>query len=119
MDSSSPSENLLGDREKLIQVLVQGHESANQLRLTLGKPSAADDKSSTVAALDLVKKVLGSFAESMSIVNRRPIEGVFDKVPANTGGNSPSSNGRKADDSEESSKSTSAFKERRGCYKRR
>ncbi|KAE9447537.1 hypothetical protein C3L33_20568, partial [Rhododendron williamsianum] len=118
MDSSSQSENLLGDREKLIQLLVQGHESANKLRLALGKPSAADDKSS-VAALDLVKKVLGSFAESMSIVNRRPTEGVFDKVPANTGGNSPSSNGRKADDSEESSKSTSAFKERRGSYKRR
>ncbi|XP_058214768.1 probable WRKY transcription factor 70 [Rhododendron vialii] len=119
MDPSSPSvNNLLGDREKLIQLLVQGNESANQLRLTLGKPSAGDDKSS-VAALDLVKKVLGSFAESMSIVNRRPIEGVFDKVPVNTGGNSPSSNGRKADDSEGSSRSTSAFKQRRGCYKRR
>ncbi|KAF7143186.1 hypothetical protein RHSIM_Rhsim05G0231400 [Rhododendron simsii] len=111
MDSSSPS-------EKLIQLLVQGHESANQLRLTLGKPSSADNKSS-VAALDLVNNVLRSFEESMSIVSRRPTEGVFDKVPVNTGGNSPSSNGRKADDSEESSKSTSAFKERRGCYKRR
>lgn len=116
MDSSSP-ENLFDDRNKVLQGLIRGRESVNQLRLILEKP-LGDDKSS-VAVDDLVTKILGSFTESISMLNWRPIKEVFDKIPANTGGNSPSSNGRKYDESEESSKSTSAFKERRGCYKRR
>jgi hypothetical protein len=116
MDSSS-LENLFGDRNKVLQGLIQGRESANQLRLILEKP-LGDDKSS-IALDDLVTKILGSFTESISILNWRPIEEVFDRIPANTGGNSPSSGGRKYDESEESSKSTSAFKERRGSYKRR
>lgn len=116
MDSSSP-ENLFDDRNKVLQGLIRGRESVNQLRLILEKP-LGNDKSS-VAVDDLVTKILGSFTESISMLNWRPIKEVFDKIPANTGGNSPSSNGRKYDESEESSKSTSAFKERRGCYKRR
>ncbi|XP_058214769.1 WRKY DNA-binding transcription factor 70-like [Rhododendron vialii] len=118
MDSSPPA-NLSGDREKIIQELIQGRESANKLlTLILGKPPYGDDKSSSVSADDLLMKIFASFAESISVLNRgAPLEQVFDKIPVNTVGSLPI--GLQPEDSEGSSKSTSVLKQRRGCYKRR
>lgn len=119
MDSSPPA-NLSGDREKILQELIQGRESANKLlTLILGKPSGSgDDKSSSVSADDLLMKIFSSFAESISVLNRgAPLEQGFDKIPVNTVGNLPI--GLQPEDSEGSSKSTSVLKQRRGCYKRR
>lgn len=118
MDSSPPP-NLSGDREKILQELIQGRESANKLlTLILGKSSGSgDDNSSSASADDLLMKIFASFAESISVLNRAPLEQVFDKIPANTGGNLPI--GMQSEDSEGSSKSTSVLKQRRGSYKRR
>lgn len=118
MDSSPPA-NLSGDREKILQELIQGRESANKLlTLILGKPSGDDKSSSSVSAADdLLMKIFASFAESISVLNRAPIEQVFDKIPVNTVGSLPI--GLQSEDSEGSSKSTSVLKQRRGCYKRR
>ncbi|GFY83864.1 hypothetical protein Acr_03g0006380 [Actinidia rufa] len=102
MDSSSP-EKISGDRKKAVQELIQGRELANQLRLVLGKPFGGVDKS--VAAEDLAKKILGSFTETISILNRRTADEVSD--------------GRMSEDSDEITSKTSALKDRRGCYKRR
>ncbi|PSS32757.1 WRKY transcription factor 70 [Actinidia chinensis var. chinensis] len=102
MDSSSP-EKISGDRRKAVQELIQGRELANQLRLVLGKPFGGVDKS--VAAEDLAKKILGSFTETISILNRRTADEVSD--------------GRMSEDSDEITSKTSALKDRRGCYKRR
>lgn len=112
----SPPENLSGDRKKVLQELIQGRESANKLlKLVLGKPFG-DDKS-WVSADDLLMKILASFTESISELNRDPVEPVFNKIPVNTVGNIPI--GMQSEDSEGSSKSTSVLKQRRGCYKRR
>lgn len=121
MDSSPPP-NLSGDREKILQELIQGRESANKLlTLILGNPSGSgsgDDNSSSASADDLLMKIFASFAESISVLNRAPLEQlVFDKIPANTVGSLPI--GLQSEDSEGSSKSTSVLKQRRGCYKRR
>lgn len=118
MDSSPPA-NLSGDREKILQELIQGRESANKLlTLILGKPSGDDKSSSSVSAADdLLMKIFASFAESISVLNRAPIEQAFDKIPVNTVGSLPI--GLQSEDSEGSSKSTSVLKQRRGCYKRR
>lgn len=112
MDSYSSPENLFGDRnQKLLQGLIQGLESVNQLRNIIGRP-VGDDKSSVAA--DLARRVSESLAESISIVKRCPIEEVFDKIQVN----SPHG-GLKSEDSDGSCKSTSILKQRRGCYKRR
>ncbi|KAE9447536.1 hypothetical protein C3L33_20569, partial [Rhododendron williamsianum] len=117
MDSSPPA-NLSGDREKILQELIQGRESANKLlTIILGKPSGDDKSSSVSAADDLLRKIFASFAESISVLNRAPIEQAFDKIPVNTAGSLPI--GLQSEDSEGSSKSTSVLKQRRGCYKRR
>ncbi|XP_057513378.1 WRKY DNA-binding transcription factor 70-like [Actinidia eriantha] len=112
MGSSSP-EKISCDRKRAVQELIQGRELANQLRLLLGKPFGGDDMS--VAAKDLVMKILGSFTETISILKRHAADEVSDQVPAN----SPCWDGRKSEDSDEITSKTSALKDRRGCYKRR
>ncbi|CAL5351622.1 unnamed protein product [Camellia sinensis] len=110
MNSSSP-ENLSSDRKKAIKELVRGRELTNQLltRLVLGKPHAGE-----FAADELVVKIMGSFSETIMII----LNGSGATIDEAVG--SPSSDGRKSEDSGESSKCTPpAMKDRRGCYKRR
>uniref|UniRef100_A0A5B6YQB1 Putative WRKY transcription factor 70 n=1 Tax=Davidia involucrata TaxID=16924 RepID=A0A5B6YQB1_DAVIN len=116
MDSSWP-ENLTADREKAIGELVRGQEFANQLRVMLGKPTG--DDGSSPSAEDLVLKVLGSFTETLSIFMNCSTSDEVSQVPANTHVGSPCWDARKSEDSGDSSKTSSASKDRRGCYKRR
>ncbi|GMP51508.1 hypothetical protein CsSME_00017707 [Camellia sinensis var. sinensis] len=112
LQQSSPTwpEKLSCDRKKAIQELIQGRELANQLRLILRNPFSHRDESA--AAGDLLVKILGSFTDTISILNRTH------EVSAQIQANSPPSDARKFEDSDDSSK-TSGLKDRRGCYKRR
>ncbi|CAL5390012.1 unnamed protein product [Camellia sinensis] len=112
LQQSSPTwpEKLSCDRKKAIQDLIQGRELANQLRLILRNPFSHHDESA--AAGDLLVKILGSFTDTISILNRTH------EVSAQIQANSPPSDARKFEDSDDSSK-TSGLKDRRGCYKRR
>lgn len=119
--ASSPPENLPADQKRAIQELIQGRELANQLRILLSKPLKDDDDDDAPlsGAGDLVTKILGSFKNSLLILNSSGSDEAS-QVPANTGG-SCDGTGQKAEeaDSGESSKTSTAFKDRRGCYKRR
>ncbi|KAA8517636.1 hypothetical protein F0562_015110 [Nyssa sinensis] len=116
MDSSFWPENLPADREKAIKELVRGREFAKQLRDMLSKPTG--DDGSLPSADDLVLKVLGSFTETLSIFRNCNTSDELSQFPATTHLGSPCWDGRKSEDSGDSSK-TSASKDRRGCYKRR
>ncbi|XP_059642336.1 WRKY DNA-binding transcription factor 70-like [Cornus florida] len=114
MDSSWP-ENFPADRKMAIENLTRGREFANQLRLMLSKPFS--DDGSLPPAKELVRKILGSLTETLSILNYSASDEVS-QIPSNNHVGSPCWDGRKSEDSGESSK-TSAAKDRRGCYKRR
>ncbi|KAA8517552.1 hypothetical protein F0562_017818 [Nyssa sinensis] len=113
MDTSCP-ENLPAGRKKAFDELERGRKLAIQLQIMLSKP-AGDDADGPLSAKDLVAKILGTFTESLSILNCSASDEVSSQVPANT---HLSCDGRKSEDSGESSK-TSAPTDRRGCYKRR
>lgn len=106
----------------IISELLEGHDSASQLKLLFQKPSGGDGPPS---AQELVAKILRSFTESISVLTSSEAGGgELGQNPAIYGYNgSPavtSGNDRRLDDSGESRKrSPPASKDRRGCYKRR
>lgn len=98
-----------GHRRKAIEELVKGREFANQLRRVINGVGGGEDGE------QLVKKVLTSFTNSLSILRNSSSESheAYDHVPSC--GNNPT----KSEDSQESNCKSSTVKERRGCYKRR
>ncbi|KAF2287986.1 hypothetical protein GH714_003733 [Hevea brasiliensis] len=114
MESCWP-EHLPSDRKKAIDELMKGREFANQLKAVLCDSIGEDG---SMPAEDLVVKILNSFTSTLSILNRAETDEVS-QFPASTHVGSPCWDGRKSEDSGESSKSTSTRKDRRGCYKRR
>ncbi|XP_058002451.1 probable WRKY transcription factor 70 isoform X2 [Hevea brasiliensis] len=114
MESCWP-EHLPSDRKKAIDELMKGREFAKQLKVVLCDSIGEDG---SMPAEDLVVKILNSFTSSLSILNRAETDEVS-QFPASTHVGSPCWDGRKSEDSGESSKSTSTRKDRRGCYKRR
>nr|USN24499.1 WRKY transcription factor [Panax notoginseng] len=116
--TSSMPENLPADQKRAIQELIEGRELANQLRILLTKPLKDDDDAPLSGAGDLVTKILGSFKNSLFILNSSGSDEAS-QVPANTGGSCDGGQKTEEADSGESSKTSTAFKDRRGCYKRR
>ncbi|KAJ4832558.1 hypothetical protein Tsubulata_000129 [Turnera subulata] len=118
MDPFWPENNLPSDRMKAVNELVQGREFANQLKAILNNPKGiSDDGLALFSREDLVTKILNSFTNTLSILNRADSSSgeVSDQFPAT----SHRCGGRKlSEDSGESSKSSTG-KDRRGCYKRR
>ncbi|EEF33686.1 WRKY DNA-binding transcription factor 70 [Ricinus communis] len=113
MDPSSP-ENLPSTQRRAIGELIRGRELARQLKIVL---NSRDDMEEHVPVDDLVMKILNSFTNSLSILNRFDSDIEF---PPSTHVGSPCwDSGRKSEDSGESIRSTSTNKDRRGCYKRR
>ncbi|XP_028764455.1 probable WRKY transcription factor 70 [Neltuma alba] len=106
-------ENLPSDRKKAIQELERGRELATRLRqLVLTSGGEGDADRTTPFARDLVDKVVTSFSNTLLLLNLSSLDSQMQQyssclLPA------------KSDDSEDSCKSTSAVKERRGSYKRR
>ncbi|KAK2981844.1 hypothetical protein RJ640_010361 [Escallonia rubra] len=115
MESITWPENLLNDRKKAIHELLRGREFTNQLGAMLRGPLPAGG---SVSAEDLLVKIMGSFRNTISILDSSESDEVS-QIPASSRRlDSPCRDGRKSEDSGQSSK-TSAFKDRRGCYKRR
>jgi len=84
------------DYRKVLEELVRGHEFATQLRVVInGKYESA---TTTPFVQSLAKNVLRSFTNTLFLL---------DKYPS------------KSEDSQESCKSFTTFKNRRGCYKRK
>ncbi|XP_022722727.1 probable WRKY transcription factor 70 [Durio zibethinus] len=108
---SAWSENMSLERKKAIEELGRGRELANQLRDLLSK-SLGDEGE------DLVMKIFNSFGNTLSMLRN---SGDYDDEVSQNQRNSinMSWDGRKSEDSEDSIKSTSTQKDRRGCYKRR
>ncbi|KAK3017760.1 hypothetical protein RJ639_005076 [Escallonia herrerae] len=115
MESITWPENLLHDRKRAIRELIRGRAFTNQLQVMLSGPLPADG---SVSAGDLVMKIMGSLSNTISILDSSESDEVS-QIPASSRLlDSPSQDGRKSEDSGQSSK-TSAYKDRRGCYKRR
>ncbi|XAR55730.1 hypothetical protein NMG60_11035914 [Bertholletia excelsa] len=110
MDASYWPDSFSDDRRKAIERLTRGREFATELRYILGRP--AGDPTSAAAAKGLVRSILDSFTEGISLLSRSAYE--VSQLPAG----SQCGNGVKSEDSDESSK-TSVLNHRRGCYKRR
>ncbi|KAK3015797.1 hypothetical protein RJ639_007222 [Escallonia herrerae] len=116
MESIIWPENLLNDRNKAIRELLRGREFTNQLGVMLSGPLPADG---SVSAEDLVMKIMGSFSNTISILDSSESDEVS-QIPASSRRlDSPCRDGRKSEDSGQSSKTSAAYKDRRGCYKRR
>ncbi|PQM37857.1 putative WRKY transcription factor 70 [Prunus yedoensis var. nudiflora] len=135
MELSWP-ESVLSNRERVMEELIQGRELASQLCRVL------DDHKSTLvsgcgggdigSAEGLVNKILGSFANTLLILNGNEADGEIvsgDQIQGNSsgGGSADSSSWDanhaiiKSEDFHEeiSCKSPSTIKDRRGSYKRR
>ncbi|XAR68704.1 hypothetical protein NMG60_11000052 [Bertholletia excelsa] len=111
----SPVDYLSLHRKRAIEELLRGRESANQLRLLVSKPFPLHGS----AAQDLLAQVLGSLTDTIFMLKNSSAADEFSQIPENAGVNSPPWDGRKSEDSYESSKTSSASKEPRGCHKRR
>ncbi|KAH7514776.1 WRKY DNA-binding transcription factor 70 [Ziziphus jujuba] len=121
MDTTWP-EKLASGRKRVIDELMEGRELANQLQSVLLSKSDGDGSSSAVsAAEDLVVKIMESFSNTLFILNVN--EGDDDvsvsQIQANSHVGSACLDARKSEDSDESCRSISNVKDRRGCYKRR
>ncbi|KAI4306968.1 hypothetical protein L6164_030203 [Bauhinia variegata] len=107
--------------KRVIRELVQGQESATQLKGLVQKQSGVDG---SLSAEELVAKILRSFTESLSVLTATGVE-VSQNFPAVSGENGSqkvgSCNDRGFEYSGESRKRSSpeTTKDRRGCYKRR
>ncbi|XP_021832037.1 probable WRKY transcription factor 70 [Prunus avium] len=137
MELSWP-ESVLSNRERVMEELIQGRELASQLCRVL------DDHKSTLvsgcgggdvgSAEGLVTKILGSFANTLLILNGKEADGEIvsgDQIRGNSsGGGSADSSSWDAnhaiiksedfhEEMEISCKSASTSKDRRGSYKRR
>ncbi|XP_058191126.1 WRKY DNA-binding transcription factor 70-like [Rhododendron vialii] len=105
MDSSLP-ENLIALRDNAVQELTEAHDWANQLRAIINEPFGTDR---SVEADYLITKILGSFTETISMLNSGK---VTDPVPAKPAGVPMNSASREFRVSEERMKSSSALKNR-------
>ncbi|KAB1223402.1 putative WRKY transcription factor 70 [Morella rubra] len=107
MERSLP-ESFPSKRIRAIEELIQGCQFANELRSLLHS-SSGDDGS----AIDLVLKILSSFANSHTILNSDDFDVGSQLQPINT------QYGFNSDSSEESCRSISKLQDRRGRYRRR
>ncbi|KAB2621803.1 WRKY transcription factor 70 [Pyrus ussuriensis x Pyrus communis] len=140
-------ESVLSNRERAMAELIQGRELASQLNRIFENRSFIVDGAEGGSAEGIVNKILGSFVNSLLIINGKESDQEFvsDQIQGNSSGgggvsDGGSGGGAGADSSswdanhdhaapaitsegytEEqiSCKSTSTFKDRRGSYKRR
>lgn len=129
MEVTSWPENLVTSRKRVVDELMEGRELANQLQSVLANSDGAGGSSSSssssltgLSAEDLVSKIMKSFSNTLSIlnvVNEGDEVSVSDQIPAGSRVDSTCLDARKSEDSDESCRSTSTVKDRRGCYKRR
>ena len=106
------------NRSKVIEELTRGREFANQLRQVINRSNGDDDEDSTSFAQQLVGKVVASFTNTLSLLNRKTESDEEAVSQLQLRDSSRWINPTKSEDSEGSSKSCT-FKDRRGCYKRR
>ncbi|KAI4353560.1 hypothetical protein L6164_002499 [Bauhinia variegata] len=117
-------ENLGLDRRKAIKELIRGHKFASQLREAINqssKESGVGDHSAVTIpfAEDLLGKVLRSFTNTLLILDNNNKNYESEVVSQLQIGDTSSWKPTQSEDSQESCKSSSIIKERRGCYKRR
>ncbi|KAF5737298.1 putative WRKY transcription factor [Tripterygium wilfordii] len=111
MEISCPENTPAGQR-KAIEELRRGFELAKELQILISKSSSGDNETSMCASSgDLLERISNSFSCAISVLNNVEFSEV-NQSPA-------SMPGPKSEDSEGSSKTTAAVKNRRGCYKRR
>lgn len=104
-------ENVAGDQMRAREVLSDGREFADQLRIMLNSPRFGD-VDHTLSAGDLVTKILDSFEKSLLILQRpSSLSDEVSQVPVNSGG-------LKSEELD-SGHSPKMVKDRRGCFKRR
>ena len=107
------------NRSKVIEELKRGREFANQLRQVINYSNGDDDdKDSASFAQQLVGKVVTSFTNTLSLLNRKTESDEEAVSQLQLRDSSRWINPTKSEDSEGSSK-TCTVKDRRGCYKRR
>ncbi|XP_052173416.1 probable WRKY transcription factor 70 [Diospyros lotus] len=113
-------ENSSAAAGKAIQELCEGRQLVYKLRSILGREDWADGTGSLAVAKDLAVKISRSFAETISIIldDEHSAADEVSQILANSVQSSPRSDGRKSEDSGESTK-RSGVKNLRGCYKRR
>lgn len=109
MECSWP-ESLPSNSKRAIEELIQGRQFAQKLR-SLFSNSPGDGFDGSVPAKDLVAKILSSFTNTLSILSSGD--------PNEVSPLRPNTHGVKPESSEESCRSISTLKDRRGCYKRR
>ncbi|TXG57512.1 hypothetical protein EZV62_015341 [Acer yangbiense] len=125
----------ISNRTKAIEELVKGRDFALQLRRILNKLSSEnnnnnnnndDDGDGVVLDQDLVLKILTSFTNSLSILKNGggggsgEYQSDHEVSQIQTNATHLNWDGRKPEDSGDSSKTSSIVnKDRRGCYKRR
>ncbi|XP_062092316.1 WRKY DNA-binding transcription factor 70 isoform X2 [Humulus lupulus] len=116
--------------KRLVEELIQGREMATQLQLMLHKPPFGEHGGGSVkssSAEELASKIYNSFTQTLSVVaGYNNINNII--INSNSSDQTSQVNPDQAshcdepssDDSGESKKrSSSAIKDRRGCYKRR
>lgn len=104
-------ENVAGDQMKATEVLNNGREFADQLRIMLSSQRFGD-VDHTMSAGDLVTKILDSFEKSLLILQLpSSLSQEVSQVPVNSGG-------LKSEELD-SGRSPKMVKGRRGCFKRR
>ncbi|KAL1191476.1 putative WRKY transcription factor 70 [Cardamine amara subsp. amara] len=100
---------------KVMDRLVEGHEFATQLQQLLSQP-----ESGLGPAVDLVAKVLGSFNNSISVLDSfEPISSSSSLAAVEGSQNASCDNDGKFEDSGDSRKRLGPVKGKRGCYKRK
>lgn len=115
--------------KRLIKELLQGKEMATQLQILLHKPAGEDGSSSSTSsessAKELAVKITTTFTEGLSVLMSgaavHEVSGQINNVPESSHVDHSHCNDRSSEDSGESSgkRSPPAFKDGRGCYKRR
>lgn len=107
-------ENLSGSRKMVIEKLLLGRSYTNRLRTILLNPDGRDQLPS---AQELVSEISRSFTDALSTLSSGESDEALSQIAASSQLYSPGWDGRKSEESGESSKSST--KDRRGCYKRR
>lgn len=111
--------------KRVIKELIQGMEMATQLQILLQKPTGEDG---SVSAMELALKIVTSFKDTLSVLSssysgggdHEVCQNMINMVPESSNADHSHCNDRSSADSGESSKKRSpAFKDGRGCYKRR
>ncbi|KAL8122533.1 WRKY DNA-binding transcription factor 70-like [Apium graveolens] len=104
-------ENVAGDQKRATEVLNNGREFADQLRIMLSSQRFGD-VDHTLSAGDLVTKILDSFEKSLLILQLPcSLSDEVSQVPVNSG--------RIRSEELDSGQRAKIVKDRRGCFKRR